>query len=43
MIKLALAVVWITAAACVLFIVSLPINLQTHLIAGTIVDRKSVV
>jgi cellulose synthase (UDP-forming) len=37
MIKFALAVVWITAAACVLFIVSLPINLQTHLIAGTIV------
>jgi cellulose synthase (UDP-forming) len=31
------ALVWFIAAACIVFIVSLPINLQTHLIAGTIV------
>ena len=31
------AFVWFIAAACIVFIVSLPINLQTHLIAGTIV------
>jgi cellulose synthase (UDP-forming) len=37
MIKAGFAMTWLLAAACVAFIVSLPINLQTHLIAGTIV------
>jgi len=35
--KLVLGIMWALAAACVIFIVSMPINLQAHLIAGTIV------
>jgi cellulose synthase (UDP-forming) len=35
--KLLLGLVWAIVAACVIFIVALPINLQTHLIAGAIV------
>jgi len=37
MVRFINAMVWAIAAACMLFIVSLPINLQAHLIAGTIV------
>jgi len=37
MVRFINAIVWAIAAACMLFIVSLPINLQAHLIAGTIV------
>ncbi|VVT14764.1 UDP-forming cellulose synthase catalytic subunit [Rhizobium sp. EC-SD404] len=37
MAKIVFGLVWFIAAACIVFIVSLPINLQTHLIAGTIV------
>jgi cellulose synthase (UDP-forming) len=35
--KYLLILVWAITAACVIFIISLPINLQTHLIAGTFV------
>ena len=35
--RLFLGIVWAFAAITVIFIVSLPINLQTHLIAGTVV------
>jgi cellulose synthase (UDP-forming) len=35
--KLLIVLAWAVASVCVLFIVSLPINLQAHLIAGTIV------
>jgi len=35
--KLLLGLVWALAASLVIFIVSLPINLQTHLIAGAVI------
>jgi cellulose synthase (UDP-forming) len=37
MARFASALIWFAMAICVLAIVSLPINLQTHLIAGTII------
>jgi cellulose synthase (UDP-forming) len=35
--KFLFGIVWAAAAACIILIVSLPINLQTHLVAGSIV------